>query len=512
MDIITNNPYRYLGVYSNSPIKERVANRGKMKAYLKVGKPVSFSIDFPILSQINRTSETVAEADAKLALPSDQIKYALFWWMKTTSLDDIAFNHLIQGNMSMAASIWKKKDDVSSLQNRIVLALIQQDYSSVISYATTLYTNYAASFVSNIAGNTISYNEKELSHIFLDELIASDIDIFALLNFVIDNGWRNYIGEKLIPTIISDIAKAIDTARETKNKGALARYKAGNELISSTKTQLGQLRKLLSRTDIRYETIVDKLGLEILQCSIDYYNNSDDVDSASKTQEMAHYALSVVVGQIAKDRCKKNCDDIDKIVSELPPVAVIPLYRAISEELRLFNQRSISIENAKNLMQNTKNKLQSIKKILGVTNDFYLKISTTIVNCALNNVMEMVGKLLKGVKVEELRGNFIIQEFLKQTLYDAISAFEIMDQFDMDNDFRKNKFNRCYSILKKLVVPPPPPPPPAPPKIKVWIVVGCGACAGALLGAVIDADLVGCALSGAFIAYVIFKIIIKYNE
>lgn len=43
---IINNPYRILGVLSNSPLKERVANLNKLNAFAKVGKKVSFPNDF----------------------------------------------------------------------------------------------------------------------------------------------------------------------------------------------------------------------------------------------------------------------------------------------------------------------------------------------------------------------------------------------------------------------------------------------------------------------------------
>lgn len=67
MNIIAKNPYRYLGVYSNSPTKERVANKGKMNAFLKVGKSVSFPLDLPyILPSIKRTIETIANAESEL--------------------------------------------------------------------------------------------------------------------------------------------------------------------------------------------------------------------------------------------------------------------------------------------------------------------------------------------------------------------------------------------------------------------------------------------------------------
>ena len=133
MNILQNNPYRLLGVYSNSPTKERLANHNRMKAFLKVGKPVSFPLDLPqYLSSINRTEVSVTDADAKLTLPKDQILYAQFWFVKMTPLDDVAFNHLIAGEIDKAEDIWRKRECASSLQNRIVCALMCGKYAGAI--------------------------------------------------------------------------------------------------------------------------------------------------------------------------------------------------------------------------------------------------------------------------------------------------------------------------------------------------------------------------------------------
>ena len=45
LEIIQSNPYRVLGVYSNSPKKDVIANKGKMTAFLKVRRPFSFPLD-----------------------------------------------------------------------------------------------------------------------------------------------------------------------------------------------------------------------------------------------------------------------------------------------------------------------------------------------------------------------------------------------------------------------------------------------------------------------------------
>ena len=126
MNILQNNPYRLLGVYSNSPTKERLANHNRMKAFLKVGKSVSFPLDVPqYLSSINRTEASAADAEAKLTLPKDQILHAQFWFIKTTPLDEVAFNHLFAGEIEKAEEIWLKRECLSALQNRIVCALLE---------------------------------------------------------------------------------------------------------------------------------------------------------------------------------------------------------------------------------------------------------------------------------------------------------------------------------------------------------------------------------------------------
>lgn len=148
LDIIQTNPYHLLGIYANSLTKERVANYNRLKAFLKVGKAVSFQLDLPLLlPPINRTVEIVSEADAKLTLPNEQLRYAQFWFIKATPLDEIALNHLIAGDIDGALSIWEKKENVSSLQNRIVCALIQNNYTETFVCADKLYSLYSADFV-----------------------------------------------------------------------------------------------------------------------------------------------------------------------------------------------------------------------------------------------------------------------------------------------------------------------------------------------------------------------------
>ena len=130
---ITYNPYRILGVYSNSSNEEQVSNTKKLLAFLKINKSFSFPLDLPhLLPPITRTEEMINEARAKLSRPEDRAKYALFWFIKRTSFDEIAFNHLIAGDVKKAKEIWTKVPTMSALQNLFVLELICADITKVV--------------------------------------------------------------------------------------------------------------------------------------------------------------------------------------------------------------------------------------------------------------------------------------------------------------------------------------------------------------------------------------------
>jgi hypothetical protein len=456
--LIQNNPYRLLGIYSNSPTKERVANHNRLKAFLKVGKEVSLPLDIPLLPTIIRTSETISDADAKLTLPNDQLLYAQFWFANVTPMDDIAMNHLIAGNADMAMSIWEKKDNVSSLQNRIVCALIQDNYTIAITCAEKLYSSHITDFINIVLGECHTIDEGKLEYDFLDEL-CSTIGAKAIIPYLHNNNWKQYVSNRTIKPLIDTLQSAIDTAKASKGKGTTARYNAGVKLMNDTQIVVSQLKALLSVSDLQYQVIVDKLGLEILQCGIDYYNDSEAANSARKAMKLQSYALSIVVGKMAKDRCKENVDILQDIIDNLPPTEVFAEDKAIKEELRKFCQLPDKIAHALTLLNNTKPYLQSIKTKLGATNAYYLKLSTQVVGNALHNVIEEVNDAQKDETIEFQGRQIPISILLdrdgkiavvKAALKAAWNATKIMDAFDMESDFKTNRYNQNRTILKNL--------------------------------------------------------------
>lgn len=458
MNVLKNNPYRLLGVYTNSPTKERLANHNRMKAFLKVGKSVSFSLDLPqYLQPINRTDALVADADAKLALPKGQMFYALFWFIKTTPLDDIAFNHLIAGERSKAEEIWQKKETLSSLQNRIVCALMCDDYKQALSCTETLYANmeYVNQFVSAVIGTGGNVDVTDLPFTFLDAL-CEEIDVQKILPHIENSIWKKHISGKAINPLIDTIQNAIAIAKKSRGKGSQARLESGEVLMKGTKATLQQLMSLLPKTDLQYQMIADKLGLEVLQCGIDYFNEADEADAAHKAMKLQKYAKGIVVGQMAKDRCKENVDTLQKIIDNLPPSELYSEDRAIHEELRKYCLLPDKICHAVTLLNNTRPHLQAIKRKLGVSNGYYLKISSQVVGNALINIIAEVNEAQSSLgnahygRDNATKALVHLAIVVKPVVEKAWEATMIMDTFDMEYDFKSKKYNENRSILKEL--------------------------------------------------------------
>lgn len=459
MDIINKNPYRYLGVYSNSPTKERIANKAKMNAFLKVGKSVSFPLDLlNILPSIDRSIETVANAESELTLPIDQIRFAQFWWMNVTPLDGIAFNHLTNGNMDMAKSIWEKKNDVSSLQNRFLLSIINDDWSSAIQYAENLYTNFSEEFIVKIIGEAMPVSTP-LWKMFIDSLAKSGVNLLPFIDTLTNTEWRNYILEITIVPLIDSIKEAIDLAKSSKGKGSQARFKAGEKLMASTKSALNQIKKSLPVSDIRYQTIADKLATEILQCGIDYFNDTEDDDAPQKAMILQNYALSIAVGKPTKDRCKENVDILKSIGKEYLVRKELAQLTTYIEELRgeksvknpLFGRRipdiarivDRGIPDITRIVDKCIPLLNNMKGKLGFGSDLYMNVSSAVASSAVNALVNIVN-FHQTISMGD-------NSKLKGVISDAVILMFTIGNMDMDTKTR-NYYSGNKNTLMDIIL------------------------------------------------------------
>ena len=464
LTIVLQNPYRILGVYANSKRQEILSKKGKASAFIRVGKSVEFPLDLKgILPVLNRTLEMMNEAEAHLSIAKEQIKYAQFWFLqKLTPLDDIAFNHLLAGNVAGAIDIWSKQDSISSLQNKIVCYLCENKIELAVKAAEKLYLRYGDEYIGKVDANcTLQMSSTELLYQFIDTL-GEEIGMQKLLDYELGAETKAYIISQTIGPLINKISAEVEKTKKVDHKNSKARIDAARKLVTATKESFTQLKGILKTNDPQFVMIADKLGLEILQCGIDYFNNSEDDDAPHTAMKMQKYAQSVVVGTLAKQRCEENVKILQKIIDELPPKEVMAEDKAVKSELSRFVRLPDKISHAINLLNNTMPHLQSIKQKLGASNTYYLRLSTQVVSNALHNVVEEINDVQQGNVVKLDNGLTIdLDEFaspedrrakynrVKAAVREAWNATLIMDGFDLEAKF-KTHYNKNRSTLKSM--------------------------------------------------------------
>ncbi len=424
-------------------MRERLANHTRMRAFLRVGRPVAYPLDLPrYLPPINRTEEMVAEADAQFARPKDQLLFSQFWFMKASAVDEVAFNHLFDGDLEKAEEIWQRRVCFSSLQNRIVLALVRGDYAKSVPLAETLYgnTQYVEQLASATVGAGVNADASSMAYAFLDTL-CGEVGASALLPHITNEAWKSHITEKATKTLVDSIRNAIDQAKRSRGQGAMERLVAGETLKNTTSGPLSQLKSLLSTNDLQYQMTADKLGMEILQCGIDYCEGTEDLNAAERALELLQYAKNVVVDQVEKDKCEKEIGTLQQI-----PKDVFAENSAIRREIRNYCSLPDKICHSVTLLNNSRPYLQTIKRKHGASNDYYAKISTEVVQIALHNVIAEVNEAQSATAIRDIIGN----THLKYVLAEAWKTMQIMDTFDMTASYKRETYNTNRATLENL--------------------------------------------------------------
>lgn len=465
IDLVSQNPYRTLGVLSNSPLKERVGNQNRLAAFAKVGKEIAFPNDFATIltEKPVRTPESIAIANTAINLDKNQLKYALFWFISGSPMDAIALKHLQSGNREKAEEIFQKKETYSSSINLGVLALINGDIATGFNNISKVVHNstYCAEFLQALGIANLQLSEDNLAELVIAELLK-EIPPSRLLSACTNPTDRAIVSKSALDEPISAINSAIAVAKNADAKNSVASLDAGTKLMESTKEPLKAVKDITGATSPQYQMVADNVAKQILQCGINYYNNApdSDVESPRKAMVLQSYALSIAVGQLTKDRCQENYDILKKAVDNMPPAEVAIEARKVQEELRNFCQLPDKISHSVTLLNNTKPLLQTIKAKLGASNSFYLSLSTQVVGNALHNIIEEVNteQTAFGRSMEEFKKLGInpyslglsLLDHLKSVFREAWRATLLMDSFDMENDFKIKRYDPNRQSLRGL--------------------------------------------------------------
>lgn len=451
-----------------------MGNQNRLVAFAKVGKEVAFPNDFATIltDKPIRTPDSIAAANTAINLDKDQLKYALFWFISGSPMDDIALRHLQAGNREKAEEIFQKKETYSSLINSGVLAFIDGNTATGFDNISKVVHNsaYRAELLQALGIANLQISEDDLAELVIAELLK-EVSASKLLSTCTNATDRDIVSKSALDEPISAINSAIAVAKNADTKNPEASLAAGTKLMNSTKAPLKAVKDIAGASSPQYQMVADNVAKQVLQCGINYYNNApeSDVESPRKAMVLQSYALSIAVGQLTKDRCKENYDILKQAVDNMPPAEVAIEARKVKDELIKFCQLPDKISHSVTLLNSTKPLLQAIKSKLGATSSFYLSLSTQVVGNALHNIIEEVNQaqnyfmaVIKAVKESGIDPSLlnyigddhspakIIDNKVKPVMREAWNATVLMDSFDMESDFKTNRYNPNRQSLKEM--------------------------------------------------------------
>ena len=335
MELIKNNPFRIAGVLSNATERELQRQKGRIAARARVGKDTDSEFDFGFLPKISRKEIEVAnKAFSNIEQSQDKVNYALFWFLNASPFDNTAIEYLKNGDEEKALEIWDKvttdKDvnskNFSAFNNLGTYKLLSTDKSDIKTgieaKVKLIESDYFESFVHSVADETYTIDNQKQSEKLIDELLPQFINQFSnsetLQLFSGCNGTtQKYLSKKFTEEPLHKIESQIDSCKKKRKADKGRAYEFGLKLFTNTKDDLSLLKSLLGTSELKYKAVADQLANEIMQCGIDYFNESQENDSTEdflkQAQQLNETALSIAVGKLTKDRAKDSLATLEEM-------------------------------------------------------------------------------------------------------------------------------------------------------------------------------------------------------
>jgi len=472
MEAIHCNPFRVLGLPIDASEKEIVKRISDLEMYAEMGKSKSYDSDYPHLSPVTRTVDAIRNASNQIETSDSRFFYSMFWFWNNNSGDFLALDLLKDGNTERAIALLEKQLDgdlntdkyFSSIKNlsilHMALARNDGDFSfnniakGLVWAGRMLQVDAFSEHARTVAGNHFSFDKEKIANLYVDEVLKS---VYAKSG---ENGVR-IPPQQLIPCFTSfpaatqqrvvnhllekdfrTVDDAIELSKEKRKKNPQDARVIARTLCEQSKESIKIIRDALGIDNYKYQSTSDRLAEEIDQCGTDYYNyhtnNDTGIDPGEITLKISEYALAYATSVSVQDNIKEGIqivkswiegaegrEKLQKIQSRsdliVRQINKLPDLEDLSESGHA-QLLSISL----NFIADCRIELEAIKKVLGYDDEFYLSISSGVVNRAMDMCIEYANKTDKSTAV--------------------LQVFNEMKTMSMDSE-TEDRFNENYKIF-----------------------------------------------------------------
>lgn len=469
MHIIQNNPYRTVGLLVGATAAEQRRQLTRLQRFLEADQEPEDDFSFPTLGQIYRTIESVNEASSKLNLDSDKMNAALFWFYKGNPItDEPAFDAIKEADLDQVINIWTKltsngevsQRNASAYSNLGTLylsgilqgtntdeAILEQGISLKLKF---LESDFIKEFKALATDETFKTTKKDLQLLFLNQ-VQSEIEKSGTLtsNKFLDILTKQEFSAKedflkgFVQKPIEQIEKKVEEAKTKRKANKANAVNIGKALFEQTSENLKQLKSILGTSNLKFSSISDKVSDEILQCGIDYFSHYRDssTDPGSASMDLFRKAKSLAVGNIAKQRCQENTENLQEWIDDKPErekqARILVDLERIKNLIDEYEDRNETVSNAKQLLASARPYLGNVKSILGSTDELYLGLSSRIASDAQGMCVSEINKLQERFSnTYDNATKLAAILLLKQRVDEAWEVTNTIGSMDLRQDFR----------------------------------------------------------------------------
>ncbi|MES2275446.1 MAG: hypothetical protein V4592_05460 [Bacteroidota bacterium] len=332
MKSVINNPYRIAGILANSSEKDILKQKSKIKRFSEVGKEISSEYDFPFLTSQQRSTAIIDKAFSDIEQNQNKVSYSLFWFLNLNPIDNTAIQHLISGNKEKASEIWEKltnekevnSKNYSAFNNVSTLYFLGHSKEDLKRGITTkiklIESGNFKDFVHTVADETFSIDTPKQIELLIDELLtqfkskhstSETMELFSNCN----GTTQKYLSKKFTEEPIHKIETLIEQCNKKRTIDKGNAYKFGTDLYSNTKVELTLLKSIVGTANLQYKMLADNVAKEILQCSVDYFNESQEKEKGNnyldEAMKLAKLAESVAINDATKNKVKENISTLE---------------------------------------------------------------------------------------------------------------------------------------------------------------------------------------------------------
>lgn len=454
--IIEKNPFRILGVCSNSAKREIIANKNKMLAFARLNKSVSFPMDMNVfMPPPERSQEDLRKAEADINLPKDKIKFAFFWFINLTESDKQALAQLSKGSVGVAENLWRSHRGASAYINLACLSLLQNNVTDFLRYINLILSNgeECFSFLQAIGCGSEQIDVSQIIDTILSELHSNvgEEDLIEAVEELEDEAFLEKLNTLLIRSSLPLIERELRISDDVQLDDANRAFAEGQRLFKSTSREAKRIKTVTKGRIVSVNLILDKLSERVAECVLAYCHKTSDLSPLEKVSYLISFAESIAGSAEQENKTKRVFDGVKE------QAKILPIIDELGEVNDSFEHSSKTFFDISSYLDRIIPILTKLENIWGHNNELE-KINSGVTRIALNAVIENLNRF--NSKSEEALMQDILDGSSEERLSRALKIINRILPLKMSSDCRnwleniKNQFQEEKNniVLMKVAI------------------------------------------------------------